>query len=185
MQGYGDSGFVAGGGEDGSARDGGIGWQRESERRAVYARGGGDEIPDVYGFVVVGARPAVGYLAGIGCGHCGLTALKEDARGEEVIFGSPGLEFFGFEGRLIGRVELALAPLNERELDDCGSKPGRGGMDGFEGMPGLIKLLRGLLLEGRVAGHEESEGGSVRGRIRGDGLLPFGFGIVIVPFAPD
>ena len=110
--------------------------------------------------------------------------LEEDIAGEEVILGAPGLEFFGGERGFVGGGEVSLAPLNQGELDERGCEPGGLGADGFEGMLGLRKLLRGLLLEGS-SGHEESEGGAVGGGgIGSDGLLPFGAGFVIVAGAP-
>lgn len=50
-------------------------------------------------------------------------------------------------------------------------------------MLGLLELLRSLLFE-RRAGHEESEGGPVGGRIGGDGFLPFLLRLAIVAGTP-
>jgi hypothetical protein len=117
LQDDGEAGFAAVGAEDGAARDRCIGGQRECEGRTVSAIGGGDLIPEIYCLIVIGAGPVVGYLSRIFCGEGGLMTLEEDASGEEVILGAPGLEFFGGEGSFVGGVELVLAPLNQRQLD--------------------------------------------------------------------
>ena len=146
LQGYGEAGFVAGGGDDGSSRDGGVWWKGKGEGRAVSARSCGDEVPEGYGFVVVGGGPAIGYLASVGCGRRGLMIQEEEVSREEVVLGAPGLEGFGGERGLVGLGDLALTPLDEGELDDGGGKFWRGGADGFKGVPGLLELLRGLVL---------------------------------------
>ena len=86
-------GSVAVGAEDGAARNGCIGGQREGEGRAIATHGGGHLVPEVHGLIVIGAGPAVGYLSGVVGGEGWLMPLEEEMSGEEVILGAPGLEF--------------------------------------------------------------------------------------------
>ena len=160
-----------------------VGWQSEGERRAVSTHGWGDEIPEFHGFVVIGAGPAACYLSRVGCCLCWLVALEEDVAGEEVVLGAPGLKSFGGECGVVGGVELPLAPQDQRQFDEGGRKLRRLRVDGFESMPGLLKLLRSLLFE-RRARHEESEGGPVQGGIGRDCFLPFHSGDVILAGTP-